>query len=58
MICQVFVVIVYSFVSERTGRPKVRPHQAFFRYRVDEHGLTDIIYLKFAMTDQVETGEV
>ena len=34
---------------------KVRPHKAFF---VGELGLTNIKYLKFAMTDQVETGKV
>ena len=26
--------------------------------RVDEQGLTNIVYLKFAMTDEVETGKL
>ena len=43
---------------------KARPRKVFFRQRVGKHGLRTssiflfITHLKFAMTDQIETGEV
>ena len=41
-----------NFISSHL---KARPHEAFFvDMSVNEHDLMNIIYLKFAMTDQVE----
>ena len=37
---------------------KDRPYIKLFRQLVSEHDLTIIMYLKFPMADQVETGKV
>ena len=55
----IYCIQTYTGVYDapQTATLKACPLKLFFQ-RVGEHGLMNIKYLKFAMTDQVETGKI
>ena len=62
-----YIRVTFHFMELKTGmitrvrldhgRCKGQSTSRFFRQRVGKHGLTNIIHLKFVMTDQIEAGK-